>query len=68
MKSKRKQHRNNFVRGVRAETEINCYSRCLGWVLGRDREQAARLIRAQIDQSRKALEAVAAKRGALVTS
>lgn len=62
MKSKRKQQRNNFVRGVRAEASINAYTRCLGYVLGRDRDQAVRLIKVMIDQNRKELEAVSAKR------
>jgi hypothetical protein len=56
LKSKRKRQANNFVRKVRAESELNAYTRALGYVMGRDRDQAIRLLRERIAYSRQELQ------------
>lgn len=58
MKSNAKRQRNNFVRGIRAEVSINCYTRALGFVQTRDREQAVKLLEDRIAAARRELVAV----------
>lgn len=62
MKSHAKRARNNFVRGVRAETAINCYTRALGYLLTRDRDQAVKLIQERIAFYRTELGGVSRRR------
>lgn len=63
-KSHAKRMRNGFVRVVRAETAINCYTRALGFVLSRDRDAAVKILEYHIDNARQDLEAAVASRDA----
>ena len=63
-KSKAKRARNGFVRLVRAETALNCWTRALGYVMSLDRDQAIRLIQERIDYERGELRACSEKRRA----
>ena len=65
MKSGAKRRRNNFVRTVRAEASLNCYTRALGFVLTRDRDQAVRLLQERVDACRKELAVCNQKRETL---
>lgn len=67
-KSRNKQQRNNFVRGIRAESAVNSYTRALGYVQTRDREQAIKMLEERVDFWRKEMQAVAAKRKELEAS
>lgn len=62
MKSHAKRQRNGWVRMIRAEMEINIWTRARGYVLTRDRDQAVKLLDVQIDRARKELAAAVAKR------
>lgn len=61
-KSHTKRQRNNFVRGVRAETAINAFTRALGYVQTRDRDQAVKLLEERIAFYRAELREVYAQR------
>lgn len=62
-KSHAKQSRNNFVRGVRAEVSLNCYTRALGYLLTRPHDQAVKLLEERIAHNRQELLEVQTKRG-----
>lgn len=61
-KSYAKRQRNGFVRIVRAETSINCWTRALGFVLTRDRDTAIKMLEFQIAQARTELSHAVQKR------
>jgi hypothetical protein len=61
-KTHAKRMRNGFVRVLRAETAINCYTRALGFVLTRDRDQAIKMLEHAVDNSRAELQHALAKR------
>lgn len=63
-KSKAKAQRNNFVRGVRAETSLNAYTRALGYVQTRPISQVAKLLEERIAFYRAELQSVQLIRGA----
>lgn len=61
-KSAAKRNRNGFVRIVRAETAINCWTRALGFVVTRDRDTAVKLMQERVIAARQELQAAVAKR------
>lgn len=64
-KSNAKRSRNNFVRGVRAESALRAYTTALGYIETRQPAQAMELIDKQIKFFRKELSECSKKREAV---